>query len=42
VLVAFVDQVSNVKAFSEREAVLASELQHLLHGLAALRLLPVR
>jgi hypothetical protein len=31
-----------VKTFSEREAALASELQHLLYGLAALLLLPVR
>ena len=29
-----------VKTFSEPEAVLVSELQHLLHGLAALLLLP--
>jgi hypothetical protein len=31
-----------VKTFPEREAALASELQHLLYGLAALLLLPVR
>ena len=38
-LVAFVNQVSNVDAFSEGEAVFSGELQHILHRLAPLLLL---
>jgi len=32
--VTFVNQVSNAKAFSQREAVFAGELQHIVDGLA--------
>jgi hypothetical protein len=38
--VAFVDQVWNANTFSEREAVFARELEHVLHGMAAITLLP--
>ncbi len=31
-LVAFMDQVSNVETFSEREAVFPGELHHVLHS----------